>query len=99
MNREPELGFEWDANKAEANLRKHRVSFDAARRVFSDAFAIEAPDADLPYGETRFVITGMVEGRVLRVVFTERNGRIRIISARKATKHEQREYYRNQAEE
>ena len=62
-------------------------------------FAVETPDADLPYGEARFVIMGMVDGRLLRVVFTERNGRIRIISARKATRHEQREYYRSQADE
>jgi uncharacterized DUF497 family protein len=92
------LEFEWDAKKAEANLRKHRISFEAARLVFSDTFAVEVPDLDLPYGEPRFVITGMVRGRVLRVVFTERNGRIRIISARKATNHEQREYYHSQTD-
>jgi len=91
--------FEWDADKAEANLRKHGIGFEAARRVFDDGFAVEVPDLALPYGEARFVITGMVEGRLLRVVFTERNDRIRIISARKATKHEQREYYRSQTNE
>jgi uncharacterized protein len=90
--------FEWDASKAEANLRKHGIAFEAAQRVFRDGFAVEVPDLDLSYGETRFVITGMVDGRLLRVVFTERNDRIRIISARKATKHEQREYYRSQTD-
>jgi len=99
MSGKHEQEFEWDPGKAEANLRKHGIAFEAARRVFTDGFAVETPDADLPYGETRFVITGMVDGRVLRVVFTERNGRIRIISARKATRHEQREYYRSQADE
>ena len=68
----------------------------AARWVFEDDFAVEWPDADLPYGEMRFVITGMVDGRLRRVAYTERNDRIRIISARKATRHEQREYYRSQ---
>ena len=91
--------FEWNARKAEANLRKHGISFETARRVFNDGFAVEWPDLDLPYGEARFVITGMVEGRLLRVVFTEWDDRIRIISARKATKHEQREYYRSQTSE
>ena len=97
-----EQQFEWDADKAEANLRKHRIAFEAARRVFEDDFAVEWPDADLPYGpygEMRFVITGMVDGRLLRVAYTERNDRIRIISARKATPHEQREYYRSQVDE
>jgi len=94
-----EQEFEWDADKAEANLRKHRIAFEAARRVFEDDFAVEWPDADLPYGEMRFVITGMVDGRLRRVAYTERNDRIRIISARKATRHEQREYYRSQVDE
>lgn len=99
MNDEREPEFEWDAGKAQANQRKHGIAFEAARRVFKDGFAVEWPDADLPFGEARFVITGMVDGRLLRVVYTERNGRIRIISARKATRHEQREYYQSQAED
>jgi uncharacterized protein len=90
--------FEWDADKAEANLRKHGIAFEAARRIFNDDRAVERPDADLPYGEMRFVITGMVNGRLLRVVYTERNGRMRIISANRATRHEQREYYRGQTD-
>ena len=93
-----EQEFEWDADKAEANLRKHRIAFEAARWVFRDDFAVEWPDTDLPYREMRFVITGMVDGGLLRVVYTERNDRIRIISARKATRHEQREYYRSQGD-
>jgi uncharacterized DUF497 family protein len=97
MNKERE--FEWDAGKAEANVRKHGIAFEAARLVFKDGFAVESFDVDLPYGEARFVITGMVDGRLLRVVYTERNSRIRIISARKATRHEQREYYQSQTEE
>jgi uncharacterized DUF497 family protein len=48
-----EQEFEWDADKAEANLRKHRIAFEAARRVFEDDFAVEWPDVDLPYGEMR----------------------------------------------
>jgi uncharacterized protein len=99
MNGGKEREFKWDASKAEANLRKHGIAFEAARSVFEDDFALEWLDADLPYGEARFAITGMAGGRLLRVVYTERNGRIRIISARRATRHEQREYYQSQTDE
>ena len=95
------VGCTLDTNASDSRKGStlYGIAFEAARRVFKDGFAVETPDADLPYGEARFVITGMVDGRLLRVVFTERNGRIRIISARKATRHEQREYYRSQTDE
>jgi uncharacterized DUF497 family protein len=88
--------FEWDAAKAERNLAKHGVSFEAARYVFDDAFACERCDFDSEPGDIRYVITGIVKGVVLTAVYTERDGRTRIISARKATTHEQSEYYRSQ---
>ena len=86
--------FEWDAAKAEANLRKHNVSFQTARRVFDDAFAVYGIDDS--HDEDRIVITGMVDGVLLTIIYTDRHDRIRIISARKATRHEQRDYYRGQ---
>ncbi len=88
--------FEWDAAKAESNFEKHGVSFEAARGVFDDVFAFESCDFDSEPGEIRYVITGMVNDVILKVVYTERGGRLRMISARKATKHEQTEYYRSQ---
>ncbi len=91
--------FEWDAGKAESNLEKHGVSFQAAWRVFNDVFALEQGDFDSEPGEARYVITGLVDDVILTLVYTERGERIRIISARKATKHEQREYYRSQTAE
>ena len=91
--------FEWDAAKSEANLAKHGVTFEAGRRVFGDVFACERCDLDSSHGETRYVITGMVNGVILTVVYTERRDRIRIISARKATTHEQKENYRSQTAE
>ncbi len=91
--------FEWDNAKAESNLKKHAVDFEAASRVFDDVYALDRPDATMDYGEERFVITGMVNGVVLTVAYTERNGCTRIISARKATAHEEREYYGSQTEE
>jgi hypothetical protein len=91
--------FEWNAAKAESNLLKHGVSFEAARRVFDDAFAFERCDFDSAEGEIRYVITGMVNDVILTVVYTERGERTRIISARRATKYEQDEYHRSQTAE
>jgi uncharacterized DUF497 family protein len=87
------LRFEWDAIKADANLRAHGVSFESSVKVFKDPFAVELLDDRKDYGEQRFVIIGMVENRVLLfVAYTEREDRIRIISARRATQREQDEY-------
>jgi hypothetical protein len=94
-----EAEFEWDAAKAESNLVKHGVSFAAARGVFDDAFALDRLDFDSAPDEVRCVITGTVKGFILTVAYTEHGERIRIISARKATKHEQEEYYRSQTAE
>lgn len=84
--------FEWDDKKAAANARKHAVSFDMARDVFKDPFAIDELDERSEYGEVRYVTTGMVEGRLLFVAYTMRGERIRVISARGAEPHEQRRY-------
>ncbi len=91
--------FEWDAAKATANLRKHGVAFGDAQLVFNDAYAVHSFDVDAGYGEQRMIATGMVNGVLLTVVYTEREERTRLISARKATKHEQLEYYRSQTAE
>ncbi len=89
------LEFEWNEAKAEANSRAHGVSFKLAKTVFKDAFAIERLDDRENYGEERFVIIGMAEGHVLLfIAYTEREDRIRIISARRVTQHEQDDYFR-----
>ena len=87
--------FEWDPAKAAENLRKHLVTFHDARRVFDDIHAFYRADRDSGHGEQRGVVAGMVNGVVLTVVFTERGDVTRIISARKATGHEQFEYDRS----
>jgi uncharacterized protein len=88
------LEFEWHDAKAEANFRAHGVSFDLAKTVFKDPFAIELLDDRQDYGEERFVVVGMAEGGVvLFVAYTEREGRMRIISARRATQNEQDAYF------
>jgi uncharacterized DUF497 family protein len=92
------LEFEWHKAKAEANFRRHGVSFDLAKTVFKDPFAIERLDDREEHGEERFVIIGAAEGRVLLfVAYTEREERIRIISARRATQNEQDDYFRQNA--
>jgi uncharacterized DUF497 family protein len=69
------------------------VSFETAIKVFRDPFAIERLDDREDYGEERFILIGTAEEAVVTVVYTERNGRFRIISARRATRHEQDDYF------
>jgi uncharacterized DUF497 family protein len=91
------LEFEWSKAKAKSNYAKHGVSFDFAKLVFEDPFALELLDNRRNYGEDRFVVLGLVEGQLLFVAFTERNEVIRLISARRATKYEQEIYLESQA--
>ena len=88
-----EDSFEWDDDKAASNLTKHGVSFDEAKSVFLDPFAVELFDDRADYGEDRFVLIGMSTENVLTVVYTERKERNRIISARKAAANERRLYH------
>ena len=83
------LRFEWDAAKAAANVRKHRVSFDEASTVFGDPCALIVEDPRHS-DELRSAITGTAANdRLLTVMFTERGTRIRLISARRATRREE----------
>ena len=86
--------FEWDDAKNASNDVKHGVAFERARLVFSDPFGIGEYDDRALQVEDRFATTGMVEGVLLMVAYTERGDRIRIISARRATRHERDDYYR-----
>jgi len=85
--------FEWGDRKAASNIVDHGVTFDVARDVFKDPFAVEQMDDRENYGEDRFTIIGMARGRLLFVAYTMRGEIIRIISARGAEPHEQREYH------
>ena len=88
------LKVEWSEPKAKLNYAKHGVSFDLAKEVFSDPFAVGFVDDRQDYGEERLVMMGMVEGRLFYVVYTERADAIRLISARRATKNEQETYFK-----
>ena len=87
------LRFEWDAAKATRNEADHGVTFDVATLVFADPFALEWRDDREDYGEDRYVVLGMVDGRVLYVAYTMRGDAIRIISARGAEPNERRRYH------
>jgi uncharacterized DUF497 family protein len=85
--------FEWDDGKAAANLRKHRISFDEALTVFDDPYVIVEADSTHSEEEERAYATGFSAlSRVLLVVYAERQERIRLVSARRATQEERRKY-------
>jgi uncharacterized DUF497 family protein len=88
--------FKWDETKARTNLQKHRVPFEEAVTVFANPLAAIFPDPDHSQVELRELIVGHSHrNRVLIVSFTEREGSVRIISARVATKRERKDYEEN----
>lgn len=90
------LVFEWDPRKAAANESKHGVTFEEARTIFADVLSRTIPDPDHSNAELRALQLGLSgSGRLLVVAFTERNHRIRIISARLATSRERHDYEEN----
>ena len=86
--------FGWNNNKAASNWRDHGITFDQAAKATGDPFAVEWIDDREAYGEERINLLGMCDGVILHVTYTERGERIWIISARRATRHEQDNYYR-----
>ena len=89
------IKFEWDPRKATANLKKHQVSFEEAKSVFYDEFAVQFFDEEHSSEEDRFLMLGMSSGAKLLIVChceREHGEVIRIISARKATENEARHY-------
>jgi uncharacterized protein len=92
------MELEWDVAKAESNLEKHGVGFPEAMTVFGDPLEVAIPDPDHSEGEFRFLSLGSSkQGRLLVVAYTEREGRIRLISAREATPRERRKYESEQS--
>jgi uncharacterized DUF497 family protein len=85
--------FEWDPEKERANVAKHGIDFDEAASVFTDPLAQWEPDKGFHSGEERFVAIGWsYSQRLVVVVFTVRETHVRIISARKPTRHEAKAY-------
>ena len=86
------MQFEWDEDKRLTNIRKHGIDFEDVAAVFEgDIVTIE--DDRFDYGERRFVTLGLLKGRVVVIVHTERDGVTRIISIRKATRYEKISYF------
>ena len=87
------MDFEWDQTKDQTNICKHGVSFDTARRIFEGP-VLSWLDVRYDYGEERYISVGSVGvGAVLVVAHTERNGSIRLISARPASRKERQAYH------
>jgi len=85
--------FEWDNSKAVGNLLKHGVSFEEGKTVFDDPYYIDFYDPDHSQEEHRYIMVGMSQQqRLLVVSYTERGDTVRLISARLATRREQRSY-------
>jgi len=91
-------GFEWDEDKAARNLIEHKVSFEQAALACRDPFAVEWIDERDDYGEERIGLLGLYGREVLFVAYTERGENIRIITARRAERHEQDRYYRENSQ-
>ena len=82
--------FEWDDQKNQTNIQKHCINFEDAKAIFDDV-RITVVDAKQPYGEIRKISLGTIGGRICVVVYTERKGVLRIISARKANQRSYKE--------
>ncbi|MCH7723247.1 MAG: BrnT family toxin [Bacteroidetes bacterium] len=83
------MDFEWDENNNKANIKKHKIAFEDAAQIFFN-FRVEKPS--FREKENRYITLGEVQKRITTVVYTIRNENIRIISARKARKNEEKEY-------
>jgi uncharacterized protein len=95
----PGVQYEWDNGKAAENLRKHGVDFADAIAALEDLNRLEELDEQFVYGEERIEVIGTAQGDVLFVIVTLRGeDSCRIISARKATRHEQDRYYAGRRE-
>jgi uncharacterized DUF497 family protein len=87
------MQYEWDENKAGANLIKHGVAFDEAETVFDDPLYVDFYDPDHSVSENRYIIIGeSYKQRLLFVSYTERGDIVRLISAREATPSEKKGY-------
>ena len=87
------LYFEWDSHKAISNFKKHKISFEEACTIFNDQRSITILDPDHSHDEVREITIGVSRNMMILVVsHTDRLGRVRIISARKANKKEQKQY-------
>jgi len=87
------LNFEWDKAKANSNISKHNITFEEASTVFNDILSTTFPDPHHSLNENRYIILGItILSKLLVISHTYRDGNVRIISARSATKKEKKFY-------
>jgi uncharacterized DUF497 family protein len=87
------MKFEWNPNKAKSNLEKHKVTFEEGASCFNDTNSVRIRSDRPPFAEVRFLLIAVsMNMRVLSVAYTERAGKIRIISVRKASREERERY-------
>jgi uncharacterized protein len=87
------MRFEWDESKNQSNQRKHGLDFAEAQRVFNPSLFVDVDDLQ-DYGEERYVGMGLLDGRIVVVIFTQPDeDTVRVISLRKATSYERQQYY------
>ena len=86
------MNYEWDDRKRKSNIKNHGIDFVNAPMIFN-SYTLTIEDDRYDYGEERLITFGILEGRIVVVVHTENDDSIRIISIRKATKYEEKEYF------
>jgi hypothetical protein len=84
--------FGWDGDKRQSNIHDHEIDFFDVPSLF-DGYTVTVEDTRIEYGERRFITIGLLKGLAIAVAHTERGEKIRIISARKATKYEEITYF------
>lgn len=90
------MEFEWDDAKNASNFKKHRIRFEQATAVFDDPNWVEWICSEPDDAEERYMVVGRVGWRIVSVVYTERDNKLRLISARMASHDERREYHQSQ---
>ena len=88
------MKYDWDENKHLENIRQHGIDFFGSDAIF-DGYTVTVEDHRYQYNERRFITLGLLENRVVVVAHTETEEEIRIISIRKALRHEQKAYFQN----
>jgi hypothetical protein len=87
------MAYEWDEAKRLTNIEDHEIDFVDAQEIFDGDIVVVEDDDRFDYGERRFLALGLMNGEVIAVVYTERGDNLRLISARKASKHEEKRYF------
>ncbi len=89
------MNFEWDVRKAATNLRRHAVSSTAGARALAAGNVLERPDERQDYGEERTFALALLGGQVLAIAYTVRGDAVRLISVRRASRHETKTYWKS----